>query len=270
MEPKPVRFYIVHPPIKRELSMEIAILGSGTCVPSLKRGSPGLILRIGERVLLFDSGTGTIERMLKRGITYLDLDVVLYTHTHPDHTADLVPLVFACKYGEPPRRRNLPIIGGRGFKTYFQGIQGVYGRWLQPDLFQIPITEVYDDILDYDLFRVIAKPMYHLPESVGYRIESHDGKSMAFSGDTDYCPNLVELARDVDVLVIESALPDEMKADGHLTPSLAGRIGREANCKKMVLTHLYPVCDTVDIAAQCKREYQGEVLIAEDLMEISI
>jgi len=250
--------------------MEITILGSGTCVPSLKRASPGLILRIGERVLLFDSGTGTLERMLKIGITYLDLDLVLYTHTHPDHIADLVPLVFACKYGENPRRRDLPIIGGRGFKTYFHALQGVYGHWLQPDLFRINITEVYDDILDYDLFKVIAKPMNHLPESVGYRVESHDGSSVAISGDTDYCSNLVELARDVDVLVIESALPDEMKAEGHLTPSLAGRIGREAQCKKMVLTHLYPVCDTVDIAQQCRSEYQGELLIAEDLIEVSI
>jgi ribonuclease BN (tRNA processing enzyme) len=250
--------------------MEITILGSGTCVPSLKRGAPGLILRIGEKVLLFDSGTGTLERMLKRGITYLDLDVVLYTHTHPDHVADLVPLVFACKYGEKPRRKDLPIIGGRGFKTYFQAIQGVYGHWLQPDLFRIHIREVYDDILNYDVFRIIARPMTHLPDSVGYRVESNDGKSAAFSGDTDYCPNLIELARDVDILVIESALPDEMKAEGHLTPSLAGRIGREANCKKMVLTHLYPVCDTVDIAGQCRKEYRGELLIAEDLMVISI
>ncbi len=250
--------------------MEITILGSGTCVPYLKRGSAGIILRIGENILLFDSGTGTLERMLKRGITYLDLDVVLYTHTHPDHVADLVPLIFASKYGETPRRRDLPLIGGRGFKTYFQAIQGAYGRWLQPDLFQIHIREVYDDILDYDLFRVIARPMTHLPDSVGYRVESSDGKSAAFSGDTDYCPNLIELAKDVDVLVIESALPDEMKAEGHLTPSLAGRIGREANCKKMVLTHLYPVCDTVDIAQQCRKEYRGELLIAEDFMEISI
>ena len=112
--------------------------------------------------------------------------------------------------------------------------------------------------------------MDHQPESVAYRVESDDGKSVVISGDTDYCPDLVELARDVDVLVIESALPDEMKAKGHLTPSLAGRIGREANCKKMVLTHLYPVCDTIDIAQQCKKEYQGELLIAEDSMEISI
>jgi ribonuclease BN (tRNA processing enzyme) len=250
--------------------MEITILGSGTCVPSLKRGSSGLILRIGERILLFDSGTGTLERMLKGGITHLDLDMVLYTHTHPDHVADLVPLVFACKYGKNLRKRDLPIIGGRGFKTYFQAIQEVYGRWLQPDLFQIPIREVYDDILDYDLFRVIARPMTHLPESVAYRVESNKGKSVVLSGDTDYCPELVDLAKDADVLVIESSLPDEMKAEGHLTPSLAGRIGREANCKKLVLTHLYPVCDSVDIVGQCKKEYQGELLIAEDLMEISI
>jgi len=124
--------------------------------------------------------------------------------------------------------------------------------------------------LDYDLFRVIARPMTHLPESVAYRVESNEGKSAVLSGDTDYCPDLVELARDADVLVIESALPDEMKAEGHLTPSLAGRIGREANCKKLVLTHLYPVCDSVDIVEQCKKEYGGELLIAEDLMEICI
>ena len=250
--------------------MEITILGSGTCVPSIKRGSPGLILRIGGRTLLFDSGTGTLERMLKMGLTYLDLDLVLYTHTHPDHVADLVPLVFACKYGENPRRKDLPIIGARGFKTYFGAIQGVYGRWLQPDLFRVQLTEVHDDVLDYDLFELTAKPMNHLTESVGYRVESHDGKSVAISGDTDYCANLVELARNVDVLVIESALPDEMKAPGHLTPSLAGRVGREAHCKKLVLTHLYPVCDSVDIVQQCRKEYGGVLVIAEDLMRIAV
>ena len=248
--------------------MEIIVIGSGTCVPSLKRGSPGLILRIGEKVLLCDSGTGTLERMLKMGVTYLDLDLVLYTHTHPDHVADLVPLIFACKYGENPRRRDLSLIGGRGFNVYLQAIQEVYGHWLQPNLFHIQVREVLEEVVDYDRFRIISKPMNHLPESVGYRVESHDGKSVAISGDTDYCSTLVELARDVDLLVIESALPDEMKAEGHLTPSLAGRVAREAQCKKMVLTHLYPVCDTVDIVQQCRREYRGELVIAEDLMRI--
>lgn len=267
---KPARVYAVYTHTKNEEgSVEIIILGSGTCIPSLKRGSSGLVLRAGENTLLFDSGMGTIYRLLKRGITYLDLDLLLYTHTHPDHVADFVPLVFACKYGDPPRRRDLPVIGGRGFKNYVQAIQGVYGNWLQPDLFHIVVREMHEDFLDYGTLRIITKPMNHLPESVGYRLE-YAGKSFALSGDTEYCSPLVELATDVDIFVVESALPDEMKAKGHLTPSLAGKIAKEARCRKIVLTHLYPVCDTVDIAQQCRKEYDGEIVIAEDLMEISV
>ena len=112
--------------------------------------------------------------------------------------------------------------------------------------------------------------MAHISESVGYRIEFKDGKSIALSGDTDYCKNIIDLAFGVDLLVLESSFPDEKKAEGHLTPSLAGRIGLETRCKRLLLTHLYPICDQFDILNQCKQVYKGEVILGEDLMKIKI
>ena len=55
------------------------------------------------------------------------------------------------------------------------------------------------------------------------------------------------LSKAADFLICESALPDELKAKGHLTPSLAGEIATRANVRKLVLTHFYPECDHVDM-----------------------
>ncbi len=112
--------------------------------------------------------------------------------------------------------------------------------------------------------------MAHISESVGYRIEFKDGKSMTVSGDTDYCQNIIDLGQQVDLLVLECSFPDERKVEGHLTPSLAGKIALESQCRKLMLYHLYPICDQYDILAQCRQVYQGEVLLAEDLMKVKI
>ena len=99
---------------------------------------------------------------------------------------------------------------------------------------------------------------------------TRQGKVLAYSGDTDYCPGLVALARDADVLIAECSFPDDRKVTGHLTPSLVGRAARESGCRKVVLTHLYPPCDTCDIAQAVQGEFAGTVIVAEDLMNIVI
>ena len=93
---------------------------------------------------------------------------------------------------------------------------------------------------------------------------------MVYSGDTDFSDNLVTLSKGADFLICESALPDGLKAKGHLTPSLAGEIATRANVRNLVLTHFYPECDLVDIEKQCRKTYDGPLLLAEDLMTIEI
>ncbi|MBW2039302.1 MAG: MBL fold metallo-hydrolase [Deltaproteobacteria bacterium] len=250
--------------------MELIILGSGTGVPSLKRGSPAALIKAGGKSLLLDSGSGAMNKMLKAGVTYKDLDIILYSHIHPDHVADLVPLIFACKYKEDPREKDLFIIGGRGFQDYFEGLRWVYGGWVEPETFRIHIKEVLADDMDLGDIRITTLPLEHTPESVGYRIESPQGMTLTYSGDTDYCRNIVELARGADLLLLEASFPEGMKVKGHLTPSLAGRIAHEAGCKRLILTHFYPLCDQSDIKGDCQRIYQGEVILAYDMMRIEV
>ena len=71
-------------------------------------------------------------------------------------------------------------------------------------------------------------------------------------------------------MICESALPDDKKAPGHLTPSLAGEIATAARVGKLVLTHFYPECDAVDMAAQCRKTYQGPLVLAEDLLQLEV
>jgi len=250
--------------------MELIILGSGTGVPSLKRGSPGLLIKACEQSILMDSGSGTLAKMLRAGVTYKEVDAVLYSHIHPDHCADLVPLIFACKYHEDPRTRDLLILGGRGFRDYFEKLRGVYGNWIEPETFRIHIQEVAADEAEIGGLQITTLPIEHTPESVGYRVTSSTGRTVVYSGDTDYCPNIVELARGADLVILECSFPEGQKVKGHLTPTLAGRIAREAGCTRLVLTHLYPPCDQSDIRGDCQAVFPGEVLLAEDMMRIAI
>ena len=112
--------------------------------------------------------------------------------------------------------------------------------------------------------------MDHNPESIAYRVEIPGGASVVYSGDTDYCDTLIELARDADLLICEAALPDDLKVGGHLAPSLAGRVAAAARVHQLMLTHFYPQCDQADIVSQCRQTYSGPLLLAEDLMHIEL
>jgi len=221
-------------------------------------------------IALIDSGPGTLRSMLEVGITYRDMDLLLYTHTHPDHISELVPILFACKYAELDREKDLLCVGGPGFKSYFEKLKTLYGQWIEAQSYKLNVKEIFQEAMLYRNLKILSKPMAHIPESVGYRIQFNDGKSITVSGDTDYCENIVELAHDVDLLILECSFPDGKKVEGHLTPSLAGRIALESRCKKLLLTHLYPVCDQFDIVNQCRQAYKGDIILGEDLMRIPI
>jgi ribonuclease BN (tRNA processing enzyme) len=215
-----------------------------------------------------------MRRLLEAKTTIFDLDYILYSHFHPDHSAELVPLIFATKYPDGNRRQvPLTIIGGRGLTDFFAGLKAVYGKWIELSdglLKFIELDNKSKDSRNFDNFAIESAPVEHNPESIAYRITSADDNSVVYSGDTDFSENLIELAKDADLLICESALPDSMQVKGHLTPSMAGEIASRAGVKKLVLTHFYPYCEDVDITQECRKTYLGPLLLAEDLMRIEV
>lgn len=251
--------------------MEIIIIGSGTSVPSLRRASPGIAVATGTHTLLLDSGPGTLRQMLRAGITINDIDAIVYSHFHADHTADLVPFIFAAKYSPGAHRtRDLTVMGPPGLKEFYRSLTLAYGRWIVPELFTISWIESAGAAVTFGAATIKTGPTRHADSSVATRIEVAGGPAVVYSGDSEYCASLVEIARNADLLILECAFPEEMNAIGHLTPSRAGRIARESRCKKLLLTHFYPPCDESDLITPLRTEYSGEVVLAEDLMRITV
>jgi ribonuclease BN (tRNA processing enzyme) len=252
--------------------LSVTILGSGTCVPSLKRSSCSSLMRTGGNILLFDSGVGTMRRLLEAGVEIFDVSFIFYSHFHPDHTGELAPFLFSNKYPDGSRRKKpLTLVAGNGFLKFYKNLKLVYGHWIELDTNLLNIIELDTTNYDkrrFDNFKVESIPVEHNPESIAYRITGSDGISVVYSGDTDFSDNLVMLSKDADLLICESALPDELKVKGHLTPSLAGEIAKRANVRKLVLTHFYPECDQADVEKECRKTYAGPLVLAEDLMKI--
>ena len=215
-----------------------------------------------------------MRRLQETGTTIFDISYIFYSHFHPDHKAELVPFLFATKYPDGNQRKKpLTIIAANGFSQFYNGLKTAYGTWieLKPGLLQtVELHNIGPDSRRLADFTVDSLPVEHNQESLAYRFTSPDGKSVVYSGDTDYSDNLVRLAKNTDLLICESALPDQLKVDGHLTPSIAGEIATQANVSKLVLTHFYPECDPVDIKKQCRKTYSGPLVLAQDLMKIKI
>ena len=250
--------------------MQLYVLGSGTCIPTVERGPSGLALALDGHLIFFDGGGGSLRQMVKVGLDYRRVDFLCLTHFHPDHVSDFVPFLFAMNYTvDFIRLLPLHIIGPPGLENFYSQLRDLFGQWIASKTYHLYRHQATEDRLDFSDFAIETLPMLHSDSSIGFRVEA-GGKSLVYSGDTDYCENIVRLGKSADLLILECSFPDERKTAGHLTPAIAGRIAREASCKRLLLTHFYPVFQGHDILKESRKEFSGEILLAEDGMKINI
>ncbi|MFB0532593.1 MAG: MBL fold metallo-hydrolase [Desulfatiglandales bacterium] len=254
--------------------MEIIILGSGTTIPLAERASPSVAIFIEDQLLLMDMGPGTVRQMSIAGLKHEDIDYIAISHFHPDHTADLIHFIFVTRH--PPilhKRKPFTIIGPKGFSQFLMLLKRPYGDWLDlpSGLMRIEeLSTVEKNKKEFDGFRILSAPLNHTPHSLGLRIQDRVGNTVVYSGDTGYCDEIIDLAQGADLLILESSFPDGKGIFGHLTPSEAGDIAKRSGVKRLLLTHFYPECLRSNIESQCRKTYQGELILAADLMHIKV
>jgi ribonuclease BN (tRNA processing enzyme) len=112
-------------------------------------------------------------------------------------------------------------------------------------------------------------PSDHRPESIAYRLDSDRG-SFVYTGDTGYTEPVVELARGADTILIDCTFPDYRPFPGHLTPAGVARIASEAGVGRVVLTHISPQAERLDLVSEVARGYTGEVIVAEDGLKLDV
>lgn len=257
------------------------LIGSGTVIPSAERGPAAHHFQADDLATLCDLGSGTLRRMDGVGLAFDALDLVAVTHRHQDHLADLLPLLFALKNAPGlERARPLTLVGYTGLRDDLAGLAGVYGEWVLDPGFPLEVYEAGDTPIDLDRedaeVEIEAYPVVHSPEAVGYRLTLAAGGRevvVAYTGDTGECDEVVELARDVDLLVAECSVADGLNVPGHLAPRAVGRIAAAATVRRLVVTHFYPSVPALgwdEVVRRIRESYDGPLELGVDGLEIEL
>ena len=246
--------------------MKVTVLGSGTAAPRLERNMSSYLVEVNGLQILFDSGPGTIRQLLKQKKKLQNINHIFYTHFHNDHINDLPAIIWSNNYGLT-RTHQLNLYGPKRFKAY---VKTLLREILQPPTlnFKIKVKGVSKPTTLKGV-RITAQHVKHTFNSVAYAIQ-HKGKKLVYSGDTDYCPEIVKIAKNADILILECSLPNNQKVKGHLTPKYCGKIATAAKVKHLVLTHFYPECDRVDAKKHCKKEFAGKITAAKDFLQLRV
>ena len=219
--------------------MQLIILGSGTCVPSLKRSSPSNYIQTKMKRILVDCGPGTMIQLEKNKLDYREIDIVCITHYHTDHVSDLNPLIQALSWTPKfDRKEDLILVGPEGFKKFFNTCLKPISGNPRPNTYKIIIKEIRGE-LNFEDFVIYSYKTKHSEESIAYKFVESD-KSLVISGDTDFDRGLGGFSKNSDVLMLECSFANKDKEKGHLTPRECGEIATIANAKKLIITHIYP------------------------------
>jgi ribonuclease BN (tRNA processing enzyme) len=191
------------------------------------------------------------------------MSMAFFTHFHTDHISDLAALLFALNIPDGNRTKPLTLVGPPGFQKLYESLVVAHGAWLTPKLYELYIEELSGVPLEGTMWRVETAPAEHSQPAYAYRLEA-DGAAMVYSGDTDYSEQIIQLASGCELLILECSYPNEIEVPGHLTPEKAGEMAQRAGCRKLALTHIYPVSADYDLVAQCRQAFSGDVILAED------
>jgi ribonuclease BN (tRNA processing enzyme) len=283
----------------------IHILGAGTPTPTATRFGSSYVVEVAGEQLMVDCGPATTYKLVKAGLWPTDVDYLFFTHHHFDHDADY-PCFLLCRWDQSIGKENrLQVYGPTLTQRITEGIIGEDGVFAHDWKARVnsPISQqVYvnrggelprmpPDVSARDVgpglvhagasWEVTAAPAEHAQpwlDSLAYRLDSPEG-SLVFTGDTQPCRSVVDLARGADIMLCmcwddQETMERNGESPGQCGTGGAGKMAQEAGVKKLVLVHTGPHLDEPEAMKKgiddIKAVYDGPVVFADELMVIDV
>jgi ribonuclease Z len=271
----------------------VILLGTGMPYPDHTAQGPATAIVVGERIFLFDAGTGVERQMEAAGLPVRGgpVTAAFLTHLHSDHTLGLPDLILTSWV--MGRHAPMRLIGPPGTRRMVEHIDAAWSEDIAirtdglehdvPGGWRVDARETRGGVV-YDSagVRVRAFAVRHgsWKTALGYRIDTPD-KSIVLSGDTAPSDSLAAEARGVDVLVHEvypevRLKPEDRPGGGdwvrymhafHTSDRELGAIAAKARPHVLVLSHIVRMggTDAELLAGVRAGGWSGAVVIAHDL-----
>lgn len=221
--------------------------------------------------VVLDLGNGALG-VLQRFVEPAALDAVGISHLHPDHFVDLAGLYVYLRYHPTiTASRPLPVWGPAATAERLGATYGLEPGETMGGQLDIRTWEA-GRVVEVGPLRIEPFRVFHPVEAFGFRVTGpsslHPGRSatLAYTGDTDTCDALLDLARDADLLLAEAAFQegrdDDVARGIHLTGRRAGQIAADAGARRLVLTHLPSWNDPRRARAEAAGTYDGPIDVA--------
>jgi ribonuclease BN (tRNA processing enzyme) len=246
--------------------MRFRVLGGRGAWPTKARGCSGYLLESAGFSLLIDPGYGTLLALFEL-IDPTRVDAVIVSHGHPDHCADLNPLL-RCR-----ALRDEPAVA---LSTY--ALPGALDAVLALD--RPGMLDAAIDRRDFAAgarvsigpYEIDTYSLPHFVPSAGMRIRA-EGQVVAYTGDTGPSDALVDLARDADLFVADSSFTDAVPADSApylSSAALAAATAGRADAARLLLTHLMPETPNEAALESAARHYGGPINVAQPGLDVRL
>lgn len=194
------------------------------------------------------------------------IDAVMISHGHPDHCADLNPLLRARALGgsAPP---SLPVFAPPGA---LNAVLALDRPGMLDDAYDLREFDIGES-LSIGPFSLETVALPHWVPNAAVRV-TNGNKSLTYTGDGGPSPSLVELAQNTDLLIAEASYADQVPAATvpNLTSACeAGQQARAAAVTRLMLTHLLSGT-APSTALEAARTYPGEITVAKKHTTISL
>ena len=268
----------------------LQVLGSGGPELQDKRASSSyLIWQDGQARVLVDAGGGSALRFGESGAQMSQLDVILFSHFHVDHSGDFPVLIKSSWFED--RKRPLPVYGPEGNDFMPSTVEFVYDffgdkhgtfRYLERTAGpERKATTNYSRTTWREArsqpststrrrYRASGARGPRRVPALAWRVEM-GGKVIVFSGDANgEGPGLLQLAANADLFVAHNAVPEGVtgvERNLHMPPSVIGQIAGGAHVKQLVLSHrmLRTLGKESQTQSEIEKRFSGPLTFANDL-----